>query len=117
MEEYDIKKRVDKMQEETESSGLVPAEVLAGMGIKPTHKATELELEAAQRLIAGATQLLHNRMTGKVEPRISSRQFDRWKNEVRTFSKLVVTGYRPYNELYKWVEESINMPDELDNIQ
>jgi hypothetical protein len=116
MEEYDIKKRLDEMKEQTESSNLVPAEVLAGMGIKPVHKPTEEELENAQRLIAGAANLLHQRSTGQVEPPISFRQFERWQNDVRVFSKLVIVGYRPYKELYEWIEKSINMPDELTNI-
>jgi hypothetical protein len=112
-QEYDIKKRLDDLKDQTESSGFVPAEVLAGMGAKPTHKATELELEAAQRLIAGATSLLHKRSIKELDPPITIRQFEQWKNDVRILSKLVVTGYKPYSELYAWVEKSINMPDEL----
>jgi hypothetical protein len=112
--ELDISKRIEQEDgnKKTDST-LVPAEVLAGMGLKPNFKPTEKELNEAQQLIIGATQLMHNRLTGKTEFGISQRQFEKFQNDVRVFSKLVITGYKSYKEFYKWIEKEINMPDEI----
>jgi hypothetical protein len=113
--EYDIKKIADenKQEEENTESTLTAAEVLAGMGIKPTHTHTEEILTNAQKLIAGAAHLMHRRFTGQEAFGLSKRQYEKWQNDVKVLSKLFVSGYKSFDELYNWVDETINMPNEL----
>jgi len=114
-----VKYNLKKQQVEKESSmdlaggetsgHFNPPEVLVAMGVKPTYKPTKEELEKAQRLIAGAFQLMNKRCKGVVIPGISTHQFKEWNIDCHALSKLVVTGFKSYDDLYKWIEKSINI--------
>lgn len=115
---YDIKKMIEEQDgKKSNASEIIPAEMLIAAGVKPKFKPTQGDLENAQRLIAGAARLMSKRVAREVEPGISQRQFGIWQSDIQNLSKQVITGFKSYNDLYEFIQISINMMDEIEPIK
>lgn len=110
---YDIK----KIQEEKETENkfpdvfnITPLDFLIKMRVPPKYELpNDEEKDLCIHLLLGATQLMYNRYKNATEFPLSEKMFNKWYDTKREIEKLFINGYYNYDDVYKWIEKSINI--------
>lgn len=115
MEVFDISKyqQEEEVQETVEEVEIVPtiktAEQMMWDGFRPKHTRTQQDLDECQTLMAGAVQLMYQRVTGQTEFDISERQYKQFLVNCKEETKLFTWGFITLDEAAEWVYDEINV--------
>ena len=113
------KEKEDELQEALQDNKIMPsfrtAEMRMYFGEFPKMKRTQEDLNQCQTLIAGAVQLMYDRLMGKTEFDISERQYNQFLCDAKEKTKLFTWGYETLDETAEWVFDAINVEYEPDN--
>ena len=85
------------------------AEMRMYFGEMPKMKRTQEDLNQCQTLIAGAVQLMYDRLMGNTEFDISERQYNQFLVDAKEKTKLFTWGYETLDETAEWVFDAINV--------
>ena len=77
--------------------------------VKNYTKRTQEDLNQCQTLIAGAVQLMYDRLMGNTEFDISERQYNQFLVDAKEKTKLFTWGYETLDETAEWVFDAIHV--------
>ena len=78
-------------------------------GFRPQYKRTQEDLNQCQNLMAGAVQLMYERVMGLTDFDISERQYKQFLIDCREETKLYTWGFITLDEVAEWVFDEINV--------
>lgn len=79
------------------------------LGEKPKYKRTQEDLNLCQEYMAGAVQLMYNRLSGVTEFNISKHQYDQFLVDAKEQTKLYTWGFITLDEMAEWIFDAINV--------